>query len=72
MSHRFKIGDLVERCCPSTIGHESIGEIVEDRGPVYWVRILVGRNGMQEWKQDAWTKSWCIPYLNSETPDWEV
>ena len=71
MSHHFKIGDWVERHCPGEMGHKSIGQVLEDCGQTYWVRIIEGRNRMQGWDRDAWSKAWCIPYLTRE-PDWEI
>ena len=68
----FNIGEWVIRNCPSIIGDGSIGEVLKDNGGTYWVRIIVGKNKMQGWNNDAWAKVWCVPYLDTTKPDWEV
>jgi hypothetical protein len=69
----FRAGDLVIRNCPGTLGHGSIGKIESETFDCYWVTIIEGKNRMEGWDKDAWSKAWCIPYITyNKEPDWEV
>jgi hypothetical protein len=64
------IGTIVRRNCKNTIGHNSIGRIYQVSDTCYWVEIIVGKNRMEGWSTDAWSKNWCVP--EALTPSWEV
>lgn len=68
----LELGTMVRRKKEAGFGSGTIGEIVEysKSGKCYWVKILEGKNGMEGWRHDAWSKNWTTPIKQPHT--WEV